>query len=86
MRNRTRKIKGDEGVFGLQRAFKLAGVRYVLMSLWSVPDDATKELMTRFYKNIVLGQDIETAFSDAQKTMNKDGYGILGWGGFVLLH
>ncbi len=80
------EIKGDEGVFGLQRAFKLAGVRYVLMSLWSVPDDATKELMTRFYKNIVLGQDIETAFSDAQKTMNKDGYGILGWGGFVLLH
>lgn len=80
------EIKGDEGVFGLQRAFKLAGVRYVLMSLWSVPDGATKELMTRFYKNIVLGQDVETAFSHAQKTMDKDGYGILGWGGFVLLH
>jgi CHAT domain-containing protein len=56
------------------------------MSLWSVPDGATKELMTRFYKNIVLEQDVETAFSHAQKTMDKDGYGILGWGGFVLLH
>ncbi|GAB3947510.1 hypothetical protein GCM10028805_19880 [Spirosoma harenae] len=39
----------SEGVFGLQRAFKLAGVRYLLISLWKVRDDYIAEYMALFY-------------------------------------
>lgn len=83
------EIKGDEGVYGLQRAFKLAGANNILMSLWSVPDAATEELMRRFYEFLLSGKDIDKAFYSAQKSM-KDSknpiYGVRDWGGFVLLH
>lgn len=39
-----------EGVFGLERALNLAGVDHVVMSLWSVPDAETADLMTRFHR------------------------------------
>ena len=83
------EIKEDEGVYGLQRAFKLAGAKYILMSLWSVPDAATEELMVRFYSYLVKNQNVYDAFSNAQKDMresNNPRYGIQDWGGFVLLH
>lgn len=43
-------VRGDEGVFGLARGFRLAGARTVVMSLWSVDDDATADLMQRMYR------------------------------------
>lgn len=43
---------GGEGVFGLQRAFHLGGTHTVVASLWKVPDEATQELMARFYDNL----------------------------------
>ena len=43
------EIKGSEGVFGLQRAFKMAGVKNIIMSLWKVPDTQTAELFDIFY-------------------------------------
>ena len=43
-------VAGGEGVFGLQRAFHLAGCRDVVASLWKVPDAATAALMGQFYK------------------------------------
>ena len=45
-------VAGGEGVFGLQRAFHLAGAQTVVASLWAVADRATQRLMAEFYTNL----------------------------------
>lgn len=77
-------VNGSEGVFGLQRAFKQAGVEYIVMSLWQVPDKETVEFMTLFYQNIAAGQEIEVAFNAAQKVM-RGKYAPYYWAAFVLV-
>ena len=59
-------VTGD-GVFGLQRAFKMAGARTILMSLWKVNDDATRMLMTAFYRYYANGMSKRAAFRKAQQ-------------------
>ncbi len=66
-------IQGSEGVYGLQRAFKMAGVQNLVMSLWKVPDAETAEFMQLFYKNLFAKQTISNAFYNTQKVM-KDKY------------
>jgi CHAT domain-containing protein len=46
------EVAGGEGVYGLQRAFHLAGTRDVIASLWSVGDESTSALMGVFYRNL----------------------------------
>ena len=78
-------VMSGEGVYGLQRAFMVAGASYVIMSLWKVDDDATQQLMVNFYHNWLRGTDIESAFSEAQKQVRtKYGHPYY-WGAFVLL-
>ena len=43
-------VRAGEGVFGLRRAFQVAGARTVIMSLWSVDDEATRQWMTALYR------------------------------------
>jgi CHAT domain-containing protein len=64
-------IKGSEGVFGLQRAFKAAGATYLLMSLWQVPDIETAEFMKSFYSYLFSGNTVEMAFIFSQSAMKK---------------
>lgn len=78
-------VKGSEGVYGLQRAFKAAGVKYLLMSLWSVPDKATAAFMKNFYGELKNGKDIQTAFNNAQKQMRQQYPEPFSWAGFVLV-
>jgi CHAT domain-containing protein len=48
-------LRGPEGVFGLPRAFRMAGVKKTLLSLWPVNDVRTQQLMTLFYINLKAG-------------------------------
>lgn len=76
----------SEGVYGLQRSFKLAGAKYVLMSLWDVDDRATTLLMTEFYKNILSGKSLEDALENSKKAVKMAYPSPEDWGAFVLLH
>src|SRR5690606_24930 len=49
------EIQHGEGVYGLQRAFMLAGAQNVVMSLWKVDDQATSQLMTFLYQQLTAG-------------------------------
>jgi CHAT domain-containing protein len=77
-------IKGSEGVFGLQRAFKMAGVKKMIVSLWQVPDKETAELMAGFYNYWLGGKMIKDAFIQAQADMRKK-YSPFYWAAFVLI-
>jgi CHAT domain-containing protein len=77
-------IKGSEGVYGIQRAFKMAGVYFMIMSLWQVPDKETEEFMTSFYKNLIKQKDIKKAFAKTQKEMRTK-YDPYFWAAFVLI-
>ncbi len=76
----------SEGVYGLQRAFKLAGADMVLMSLWKVDDYSTSLLMREFYKNLLSGDDADIALSKSRQSVREQFPSPEDWGGFVLLH
>jgi CHAT domain-containing protein len=81
-----REIRG-EGLVGLTRAFLDAGADGVLVSLWPVEDQATAELMRRFYRAILKeGQAPPLALKRAQTSMWRDGdwQAPYYWAGFVL--
>lgn len=65
------KTKCGEGVFGLRRAFQLAGARTVVMSLWSVPDKQTQELMTDYYQRMKNDESKSEALRNAKLAMMK---------------
>ncbi len=57
-------VSDGEGVYGLRRAFQLAGVETIVSSLWNVPDQSTARLMQRLYKSLRGG--ITSAVRSAQ--------------------
>lgn len=78
-------IKNGEGVYGLQRAFLVAGAEAMIMSLWKVDDAATQQLMTNFYANWIKTGNKQKAFKQAQlqlMTKYKEPYY---WGAFVMM-
>jgi CHAT domain-containing protein len=85
------QTKSGEGVFGLRRAFQEAGAESLMMSMWSVPDRETKELMARFYRKWLAGKEKHLALREAQLEMRevvRKRYGVdfpFYWGAFVLV-
>ena len=74
-----------DGVFGLQRAFKSAGVQTIVMSLWKVSDNATSLLMTEFYKGIISTGDRHKAFLQAKEAVRARFPEAYYWAGWVML-
>lgn len=58
----------SDGIYGLQRSLKNAGVKAMIVSLWSVDDDATSTLMQAFYKHLQ-NEDTHTAFYHAREEL-----------------
>ena len=81
-------ITSGEGVFGLQRGFKNAGAKTIIMSLWKVSDVATQHLMTSFYNHYLSGLPKEQSFRMAQKELREmigPGQNKPDWAAFVML-
>jgi CHAT domain-containing protein len=79
-------FQGNEGVYSLQRAFKIAGAKYLIMSLWQVPDAHTQELMTTFYRKWLMDKmPLPEAFRAAQQAMREKYEHPYFWAGFILV-
>lgn len=81
------EIKNGEGVYGLRRAFVLAGAQSQLMSLWDVFDITTQELMTNYYQRLMRGEARSSALRQVQLEMlNSDNFSHpVHWAAFIPL-
>jgi hypothetical protein len=77
------QVHVGEGVFGLRRAFVLAGAKTLVMSLWKVPDEPTRELMEDFYVRLLAGQGRAEALRQAQLAMKAKYPDPFYWGAFI---
>ena len=78
--------KNGEGVYGLQRAFQVAGAETVIFSLWKVADEQTQEMMGLFYGNwLEKGMSKRQAFKTAQQTIKEKYKDPYFWGAFVMI-
>ncbi|MFN0015701.1 MAG: CHAT domain-containing protein [Saprospiraceae bacterium] len=79
-------MRGNDGVCSLQRVFKIARAKYLIMSLGQVPDKQTSLLMTTFYKKrLEEKMAIPEALRAAQKELREVGLDPYYWAGFVLV-
>ena len=80
------QMEGTEGIIGLRRAFKLAGVEQMIVAMWNVHDNTTRELMNLFYSELAKNLQPISSFEKAQKTMRiKYPNDPQNWAGFVLI-
>ena len=78
----------SEGLYGLQRAFKKAGVGTIVMSLWSVSDKITSEFMTTFYERLADTHNAwnkRKAFEEAKEIIRQRHPDPFHWAAFVML-
>lgn len=77
---------GNDGVFGLQRGFKNAGVQSLLVSLNEVADEATADMMIEFYRNLMTpGTSKRDALQKAQSAIRSKYPSDPTWASFILI-
>jgi CHAT domain-containing protein len=84
------EVRAGEGVFGLRRAFQIAGARTVIMSLWPVEDEDTRRWMTsvydhRFARGAGTAEAVRTASLDQLRRRRQAGLSThpFYWAGFI---
>lgn len=76
---------GSQGVAGLRCSLTIAGAKNIITSLWPVDDEATKFLMTEFYKSYALTENVDTSFKKAQNSVKAKYPHPYYWAAFILL-
>ena len=79
------EIQAGEGVFGLQRAFKVAGADAIIMTLFKVDDEATQKLMKYFYGYWLESANKREAFLKAKQQIKEQYDSPIYWGSFVMI-
>jgi CHAT domain-containing protein len=80
------EVVNGEGVYGLQRAFQIAGASAVVISLWQVSDEITQRLMENFYRNWIRTGNRTSAFQQAKLDIKKNFPAPFYWGAFVMIN
>lgn len=81
-------ISEVEGNMGMIKAFKMAGVKQIISTLWNVSDQATTIIMQEFYKQLMIQRNVYKAFNKAIKifkSTNETYANPYYWAGFVML-
>jgi CHAT domain-containing protein/Tfp pilus assembly protein PilF len=78
-------VKQGQGVYGLRRAFAVAGAETMVTSLWKVNDETTRELMEGYYRNLLAGQGRTAALREAMKELRKKKPHPYYWAPFIAI-
>ncbi len=79
------ELQSGEGVYGLQRAFLVAGAKVLIMSMFKVDDDATQKLMLKFYQKWLNSGNMRVSFIDAKKELRLEYPEPIYWGAFIMI-
>ena len=78
-------ISNGEGVYGLQRAFLVAGAKTLIMSMFKVDDEATQKLILTFYRKWLTSGNLRQSFVDAKKELRVEYPEPIYWGAFMMI-
>lgn len=78
-------LQAGEGVYGLQRAFLVAGAKVLIMSMFKVDDEATQKLMLKFYQKWLATNNLRQSFIDAKKELRVEYPEPIYWGAFMMI-
>ncbi|HZI06073.1 MAG TPA: CHAT domain-containing tetratricopeptide repeat protein, partial [Archangium sp.] len=78
-------IKLGQGVYGLRRALMVAGAETLVMSLWKVNDETTRELMEEYYGGLLAGKGRATALREAMRALREKQPHPYYWAPFIVL-
>lgn len=78
-------VSNGEGVYGLQRAFLVAGAKVLIMSMFKVDDEATQKLVLNFYRKWLTTNNLRQSFAEAKKELRVEYPDPYFWGAFMML-